>query len=513
MRTLTLAIIALALLSACSNDTPSRSSTLIINATVYDGNGTDGVAAAVRFDGEKIVEVGALTPLDGELVIDASGLALAPGFIDTHSHHDRLLAEFRHMPGVLSQGVTLIVRGADGSSDTGMEMEHLTVADFNTAFAASPAAVNVASFSAHNSIRYQALGSDFEREATDEEIAAMARLVDADMRAGALGLSTGLEYEPGIYSATEELIELSRVAASHGGRYASHLRDEDDLFIAAVDEIIRIGREASIPVHISHIKLADREFWGTTPDILARLDAARDVGVDITADIYPYERWASDLGVLFPDKDFDSRATAEFTFQHTAGPEDILLFDFPPNPKLENKSIAEIATILEQDEVTTLLKLSRQADDYLRDTGMGGSGIIAKSMHNDDIAAFMQWPYMNFCSDGGHGGGHPRGYGAFPRVLGYFTRELGVLTLPQAVHKMTALPAATLGIRDRGRIEAGLYADIVLFDPATIGDRATMQERTAQSVGIHSVWVNGVLAFQGGKPTKRYAGRIVTRAE
>jgi N-acyl-D-amino-acid deacylase len=513
MRTLALATIALTILSACSDDTPAPSSTLIINATVYDGTGADGVATAVRFDGERIVTVGPLAPLEGETVIDAKGLALAPGFIDTHSHHDRQLDEFRHMPGVLSQGVTMIVRGADGSSDTGKETELLTVADFNAAFVANPAAVNIASFSPHGTIRYQALGSDFRREATDKEIVAMAKLVDADMRAGALGLATGLEYEPGIYASTEELIVLSRMVAHQGGRYASHLRDEDDLFEAAIDEIIRIGREAEIPVQISHIKLADRAFWGTTDEIIAKLDAARAAGIDITADIYPYERWASDLAVLFPDRDYDNRETAEYTFEHTALPEDILLYYFPPDPTLENKNIAEIAGLLEQDEVTTLLTLSRQADDYLKETGEGGSGIIAKSMNKNDIAAFMQWPYTNFCSDGGHGGGHPRGYGAFPRVLGYFTRELGVLSLPEAIHKMTGLSARALGIEDRGRIAAGLYADLVLFDPETISDRATMQDRTAASVGIHSVWVNGVLAFQDGQPTKRYPGRIVARGE
>lgn len=497
------------LLSACTVESPeTASSTLIVNAVIYDGSGGAPYSGAVRFDPatQRIVAVGDIDEVPGEVIIDAQGLALAPGFIDTHSHHDRESDKFRHMPGVLSQGITTIVRGNDGSSG-----DYASVADFNAAFEAMPLAVNAASFSAHNAVREFVLGDDNRRHSSEEELTAMAKLVEADMQAGALGLSTGLEYEPGIFSTTEEVIELARVAAIHNGRYVSHLRDEDDRFVDAIKEIIRIGDEAGIPVHVSHIKIADRLAWGTTNEIIGLMDAARTAGLSITADIYPYERWASNLAVLFPDRDYSSVATAEYTFERTAAAEDILLIRYPANPAFEGMTVAEVAGITERDEVTTLLELSQAADDHRRETG-NDSGIIAKSMNNEDIAAFLRWPYMNICSDGSHGG-HPRGYGSFPRVLGFFGRELGVLTVPEAIFKMTARAADSMGISDRGRIAPGHYADLVLFNPDTIIDHADMKEPTAMSSGIERVWVNGVLAFDVGAPTGAFAGQVVRRSE
>ena len=506
MRTLTAIPTALVLsaiiVSGCETSEPNPSSTLIANARILDGNGGDEIRGAVRIDGDRIVGVGDLAALPGEHVVDAGGLALAPGFIDTHSHHDEELDKFRHMPGVLSQGITTIVRGMDGSSgDFG------SVTEFNAAFEAAPAAVNIASFAAHNDIRQRVLGDDNRRYSTAEEIAAMAKLIEADMQAGALGLSTGLEYEPGIFSSTDEVIALARVAAASNGRYSSHLRDEDDQFIDALSEIIRVGGEADIPVHVSHIKLADRLAWGSADDIISLLDRARADGVEITADIYPYERWAANLAVLFPERDYSSRETAEFTFERTASAEDILLISYPANPAFEGMTIAEIAGITERDEITTLLELSQAAEDHRRETGED-TGIIAKSMNNEDIAAFMQWPYVNICSDGWHGG-HPRGYGSFPRVLGLFSRELGALSLAEAIFKMTGRAADSMGIVDRGRIQIGNFADLVLFDPNTVIDNATMKEPMATSSGIENVWVNGVLSFDKNEPTHAYAGQIV----
>ena len=277
------------------------------------------------------------------------------------------------MPGVVSQGVTTIVRGMDGST-----AGYSSTADFNTAFSESRAAVNVLSYAPHNNIRQQVMGDDNRRHASEEEVAAMAALLEEDMQAGAFGLSTGLEYEPGIFSSTEEVIALAKVAAKHGGRYSSHLRDEDDQFIEALQEIIRIGKEADIPVHVSHIKLADRLYWGSTDDVLGLLDAARAEGVELTADIYPYERWASNLAVLFPDRDYSKRETAEYTFERTAAAEDILLIHYPPDPRFEGMNIAEIAAMTERDTVATLLELSQAAADYRQETGEPGSGIIAK---------------------------------------------------------------------------------------------------------------------------------------
>jgi len=491
----TVFLLCLAVLTACGDSTSPATSTLITNAVIYDGSGGEPVHAAVRIDGDRIVEIGKIEALSGEVVIDARGLALA----------------YRHMPGVLSQGVTLIVRGADGSSDS--DGQHLPLDEFNATFEHSPAAVNVASFSAHNSIRYAVMGDDNRRPATTGEVAAMAALVEADMNNGAIGLATGLEYEPGIFSETEEVIELAKVAARSGGRYMSHVRDEDDLQMDAFDEVIRIGREARLPVHISHIKLADKEYWGTTDAVIEKLNAARSDGVQVSADIYPYQRWSSNLAVLFPKRDYSDRSVADFTFEHTAAPEDILLSHYGPNPEFNGRTVAEVASILEKDVATTLMELALAADNYRKETGRGGAGIIAKGMDEGDVAALMLWEHTNFCSDGGHGGGHPRGYGSFPRVLGRFVRELGVLELENALYKMTSLPAETMGFEKRGSIRAGYYADLVLFDPDRIEDRSTMLDSTAVSVGIEKVWVNGVLAFENGEPTMAYPGRVVSRSD
>lgn len=507
-----LAVVSLiaALLSAgCSEEKAPVTSTLIINAEVYDGTGSPATNVAVRIDGDRISEVGQLTALDGETVVDGDGLVLAPGFIDPHSHHDGDLEKYRHMPGVLSQGVTTIVRGLDGSySDDSYEFQ--PIADFNAAFGSRPAAVNIASFSAHGAIRTAVMKDDYHREASDKEIAAMQALIDADMQAGAIGLATGLEYDPGIYSATSEIVELAKVAARHGGTYSSHMRDEDDRIPEAIDEVIEIALNANIPANISHIKLADMEFWHSADSVIAKLDAARAAGAEITADIYPYLRWQSSLSVLFPDRDYTDRTVAEYTFAHTASPDHILIVEYLPNLALNGMTILQIATSLQRDPVNVLLELSAEADRYRREHGREGSSIIAKGMHDDDVIRFMQWPHTSICSDGSHESGHPRGHGAFPRVLGRYVRELDVLSLPEAIHKMTGLTAATLRLPDRGRIETGAFADLVLFDAGTITDAATMSEPTKLSLGVHKVWVNGVLAFDDGEPTLEYPGRPIT---
>lgn len=494
----------------CSSDTEPVTSTLIVGATVFDGTGADGIDAAVRLDGDRIVDVGDITPLRGEAVIDATGLVLAPGFIDSHSHHDAGLEEHRLVPAVLSQGITTIVRGNDGFYDVDNEQAFKPLAEFNRKFIASPAAVNVASYSPHNSIRHRVLGSDYRRESTLAERTEMARLVEADMRAGAIGVSTGLEYEPGMFASAEEVVHLASVAAEFGGTYSSHIRDEDDRIMEALGEVIHVGREAGILALVSHIKLADRALWGTTDSVLEKLDAARADGVDIRADIYPYERWASNLAILFPSRDYTDRSAAEFTFEHTADAGDIVLVHYPPDPEFEGLSVADVARLTERDPETTLMQLARAAEDYRSATGQTGARIVAKGMNETDVGALMNWRFTNICSDGGLTIGHPRSYGAFPRVFRRFVNELGLLTLAEAIHKMTGLTADSLHLVDRGLLKPGMYADLVLFDPDAIADHATMESTAALSTGIVKVWVNGALAFDDGAPTSRYAGRIVT---
>src|SRR6185436_19187185 len=262
----------------------------IVNARLVDGTGAPGRTGSLRIVGDRIAAVGDVAALPGEEVYDAHGLVLAPGFVDTHSHADSDLLAIPEALGAVSQGITTVVGGQDGGSD-------LPLADFFAKLEAVPAAVNLASYSGHGTLRDEVMGEDYKRTATPAEVAAMALLLERDLEAGALGLSTGLEYDPGIYSSRDEVLALAKVAGRHGGRYISHVRSEDRHFWEAIDEIVTIGREAKIPVQVSHIKLAMRSLWGQTDRLLRTFEEARAAGVDVTADIYPYLYWQSTLTV------------------------------------------------------------------------------------------------------------------------------------------------------------------------------------------------------------------------
>ena len=483
----------------------TAATTLITNARIIDGLGSVARTGGVRVAGDRIAEVGALRARPGEPVIDAGGLVLAPGFIDTHSHHDRGLFDMRGAVAAVSQGITTIVVGQDGGSRS-------PLAGFFARLDREPPAVNVASYSGHGSIREQVMGEDFKRPATAPEIERMRDLLRADMQAGALGLSTGLEYDPGIYSAPQEVVELAKVASAFGGRYISHVRSEDRQFWQAIDEIIAIGREARIPVQISHIKLAMRSLWGRADSLVRVLDRARASGVDITADIYPYTYWQSTLTVLFPERDFENRATAEFVLREISAPEGLLLAQYGPDTTYVGRTIAQIAAARGTDPPATLMALIRESLAMEKATGSSAESVIGTSMDERDIERLLAWPFANVCSDGGLAGRHPRGFGAFTRVLGEYTRNRRVLSLEEAIRKMTSLSARNVGIVDRGRIQPGYFADLVLFDPGTVRDMATPEEPQARSVGIHRVWVNGELVYDANTATGRHPGRVLRRA-
>ena len=478
----------------------SPASQLILNAQVADGTGAAPRRADVRIDADRIVAVGKLAPTRGEEVIDAAGRVLAPGFIDTHSHHDLGLDEQRDAAAAVSQGITTIVVGQDGSSE-------FPLRDFFRKRDATPASVNVAAYSGHGTLREQVLKQDYKRHATAAEVAAMRKLLEDDLRAGAVGLSSGLEYDPGTYSDTSELIELARASARQGGRYISHMRSEDVKIDAAIDELLQIGQQACLPVQISHFKLALRTRWGEARSLLTRLDQARASGIDVTADAYPYEYWQSTLTVLFPERNFTDRHTAEFALTHLAAPEDLTLSRFEADRSLVGRSIADIARQRGTDAPTTLMNL-------IAESQRNGSEemVIAKSMSDADIATLIAWPQTNVSSDGMLTDMHPRGAGSFTRVLRRYVREQKLLTLEQAVHKMSGLPAAHMGFTDRGVIKAGAYADLVLFDPATVTDNATIAQPHALSSGIERVWVNGQTVWKDGHTTQTYSGKTVRRS-
>jgi N-acyl-D-amino-acid deacylase len=468
----------------------------IVNASVIDGSGSGRTAASVRVVGERIVAVGDIKPRPDDQVVDAKGLVLAPGFIDTHSHHTGGLFDQLDAPAVVSQGITTIVGGQDGGST-------IPLSDLFDRLAATPASVNVASYAGHGSLRERVMGEDFKRTATAAEVQKMADLLRVDMRAGAIGLSSGLEYDPGIYSDTSELVALARVAAQAGGRYISHIRSEDRAFWKAIDEAIQIGREANIPVQISHIKLGMRSLWGQADKLLGILDAARKSGVALTADIYPYTFWQSGMTVLFPERNFTDRAAAEFALREVTSAEGLLITRYADNRSYEGQTLAQIAAGRGVDAPQAMMDLIREAD--------GDIGIVAVGMDERDVEKLMRWPFANICSDGTSTGGHPRGYGAFPRVLGRYVREQKVLALEDAIRKMTSLAAANIGLKDRGTIRVGAYADLVLFDPDSITDKSTTKDPKALSDGVRSVWVNGQLVFDKGKTTDRRSGKVLKR--
>ncbi len=495
-------LLILCLIPGCATSDPT---TLISGALLVDGTGAPARAADVRLQNGDVLEIGDLAPKRGENVIDATGRVLAPGFIDTHSHHDRGLAEEPGALAVVSQGITTIMVGQDGGSPIPLDA-------FFQDLQAAPTAVNVAAYAGHNSLRRQVMGDDFRRAASPQEVDSMVTILRNALDAGALGLSTGLEYDPGIYSTTAEVIELARVAAQFdGARYISHMRSEDRAFWDALEEIIRIGREAGIPVQVSHMKLAMLSLWGQTGRLLARLDSARARGVDITADVYPYEYWQSTMTVLFPERDFTDRAAATFALEELAPPDGIIVSSFGPDPDYVGQTVSDIASLRGTDPVTTYMDLIAEALAWEDSTDRGGEGIIARSMRMEDIASLYRWAHTNVSSDGSLRGRHPRGFGSFTRVLARMVRQDSVLTLEEAVHRMTGLAARHMGFADRGVIRVGAAADLVLFDPETVEDRATFEEPQRPSVGIDRVWVNGVVVYDSGAVTGATPGKVIRR--
>lgn len=490
--------------SASETATPPPGSILITGALVLDGTGAPARAADVLITGDTITRVGALDPLSGERRLDARGLVLTPGFIDTHSHADDELFDHPDALAAVSQGITTVVVGQDGGSP-------YPLADFFARFDRAPAAINVASYAGHGTLRKKVLGSDFRRPATRRETGRMETLLETEMAAGALGLATGLEYDPGIYSTPDEVVALAKIAGAHDGRYISHVRSEDRYFWQAIDEIIAIGRRARIPVQISHTKLAMKRHWGQADKLMSRLDAARAEGVEITGDMYPYLYWQSDLTVLFPKRDFADRAEAELVLAEITPPDGLLLTRFDPDPSYVGRTVADIARLRGADPATTLMALIHESVTLQRQKGGDTDSVIGTSMSEPDVERLMTWPHMNFCTDGSLDGSHPRGFGSYPRILGRYVRERGVLPLDQAVHKMTGLAAAHMGFVDRGRIAPGQRADLVLFDPAKVIDRATPQDPHAPSAGIQRVWVNGVVVFEDGRATGARPGRALRR--
>jgi len=505
------AALGLLLMVACT-ETPSNGkppaaasrSTIIQNAMIVDGSGSPPYLGSLRIEGQRIKAVGALDALPGESIIDAGGLTLAPGFIDSHSHHDRGLKAAKDAVPLLTQGITTAVFGQDGDS-------HYPIKTFFDHYDASPAAINVASYVGHNTLRAHAMQERQNEAANLEDIERMRAYLAEELEAGALGLSTGLEYEPGLYSSKAEVLTLAQDTAALGGRYISHIRSEDRFLWEAIDEVIDIGRQTGMPVQISHMKLAAKGLWGQSEELLARLDEARASGVQITADVYPYEYWQSTMWVLLPDRDPDNLAEIAFVLEELTPADGIIFMAFEPNPDYVNRSVAEIAELRGTTHVQTFSDLLKEAAAWsAAHEGRSAETIMGRSMNEADIRTLLTWPHSNVCSDGGYTG-HPRGHGTFPLILARYVREEGLMTLAQAVQAMTIRAAAHLGISNRGLLAPGYQADLVLFDAETVQDHATVRDGQKHSTGVSQVWVNGEIVLSDGRPTGVLSGDVIRR--
>jgi len=471
--------------------------TAIVGATLIDGSGNRPVPnAVVLIKGDSIMAAGnsrvVQVPADAT-VIDAKGLVVAPGFIDTHNHSDRGLSREPEAASQVSQGITTIAVGQDGGSE-------FPIGPYLKNLDEHPVALNVLTFVGHATVRSLAMGeNNTQRLATPEEIRKMEAMVEEAMNDGAFGLSSGLEYETGKPSSTEEVIALATVAGRHRGIYISHIRDEADHTLEAIAELIRIGKEARLPAQVSHIKVATVGVWGKAPQVVAMIKKAQAQGQDVSADCYPYDAWSSTIRVLVPSGRHDDPQDVAKAIADVGGPGNITIVSCRTHPDYEFKTMAQIATSENISPVDLYMKIVRE----------GGASVVCRSMMEKDIKFFYQQPWVMVSSDGGIGARHPRGAGTYPRVLGRFVRESHWLTLPEAIRKMTSLPASRLRLTDRGIIRSNYKADIVLFDPATVIDNASFANPTLLSDGIKRVFVNGVEVWREGATTGNRPGRAL----
>jgi N-acyl-D-amino-acid deacylase len=375
------------------------------------------------------------------------------------------------------------------------------VRDYLAKRRASPVAMNVAVLVGHATIRRRVMGDGFRRAATAAEIVRMQALVEQEMRDGAMGLSSGLEYEVGSYASTEEVVALARAAAKHGGFYISHIRDEADRTLEAVREAITIGEKARLPTQITHIKLGTVGVWGKASEVVAIVEAARKRGVDVTADAYPYLAWSSNLKVLVPNKQWTDPASVKEALDDVGGGRNIQITRLPMFPQHVGKRLSEVAASEGISEIDAYLKIVADED----------ASVIGHTMSEEDMRTFYRQPWTMVSSDGGVNVSHPRGAGTFPRVLGRFVRDERWLALPEAIRKMTSLPAARMGLEDRGVIRVGMKADLVVFDPATVLDKSTFERPQLRARGIDAVFVNGQLVWRGDRPGGNRPGQVILR--
>ncbi|HEX6124719.1 MAG TPA: D-aminoacylase [Pyrinomonadaceae bacterium] len=521
MKTLTFLVLNTLLLSSVAFAKPDFDQPydlVITNARIVDGTGNPWFRGSIAIRDGRIVKVGRFESSSAKLVIDAKNQIVAPGFIDVHAHTEDIFDQ-PAAENFIRMGVTSLVTGNCGGSTT-------EVAQFLGRYSEKPLAVNLATLIGHNSVRAKAMGLD-NRAPTPEEQAKMNSIVEQAMKDGAVGLSTGLIYVPGTYAKTEEVVELAKVASGYGGTYASHIRDEGNEVVAAINEAINIGEQAKMPVEISHFKISAKALWGQSPMTLGLVKAARDRGLTVTVDQYAYPASSTSLDVRLPNwavaggrdegrkrladpamrkkiaeemkQDLKKKKFKDYSFAYVAS--------FRPNPEFNGKNIAQITKIAKGDQ-----KLESQIEQIFDMYDKGGASMVYQVMSEDDVKTIMREPFTMIASDSGvrrFGSGvpHPRGYGNNARVLGRYVRELRIISLEDAIRKMTSLPAQTFNLRDRGQIREGFAADLVIFDETRVSDKATFDQPHQYAEGFWSVIVNGELVFDGAKMTGAMPGK------
>jgi len=525
---------------------------VVKNGLVIDGSGRPGYRADIAIKGDRIVRIGKLKNAAGTREIDATGMVVAPGFIDMLGQSETyLLIDPRAMSKVM-MGVTTEVTG-EGESIApinerlireqedflrrfNLTIDWHTLDEYFKRLEKQGAGVNLATFVGATQLREYVVGFD-NRPPTTAELEQMKQLVAAAMKDGALGVSTSLQYVPARFAKTDELVELAKVARQYGGIYATHQRSEANALDESLAEVFQIARQAKIPVEIWHLKTAYKKNWGRMPEVLAKIKRARAEGLDITADIYPYIAGSTSLSACLPpwaleggtekmlsrlqDTRIRQQLKEEITTDHKeweniylgSGGASGVLIGSVVNRDLEAMQGKRVSRIAEEQGKEPLDALF---DLILADHGQ--TGAIYFMMKEEDMRTAMQSPFVSFCTDSGARANdgplagsksHPRGWGSYPRILGRYVREEHLLTLEQAIHKMTGMPAKRVGLRDRGLLLAGSYADITIFDPKTVIDRATFEVSNQHPVGINYVIVNGQISVDNGNRTPALAGRAL----
>jgi N-acyl-D-amino-acid deacylase len=497
--------------------------TVIRQGRVVDGTGNPAFFADIGITNGRVASIGRIAET-GTREIDATGLIIAPGFIDVHTHADEV-AQMPKAENFLRMGVTTVVVGNCGGSA-------LNVAKLFREIEETNVAVNVATLIGHNTVREKAMGGVFDRPPAPEELGKMKSMVDQAMKAGAVGLSTGLIYHPGVFSKTEEIVELAKVAAVYDGIYTSHMRYEDDKIYKALDEVFRIAREAHIRAEVSHIKLSGPNCWGQAEKVLAYIEKARAEGLDITQDQYAYTASSTGLKQLIPETAFDGGqkkfaerlSDAKFKAKLVAEMTDNVVKKGRTNfayaviaEYMHDRSLNGLNVVQASKAKRGSDSLEQQAEMILEIQEHGGASAVFHGMSEDDLRVFMRHRNtMIACDSGirklGEGVPHPRGYGNNARVLGRYVREDKVLGLEDAIRKMTSLPANTFHFKQRGELREGNWADVVLFDPEKVLDLAEYKDPHHYATGIPYVLVNGVLVIDKAQHTAAKAGMALRHA-